>query len=170
MEAPLSGSLGRRAGVRTALYDPRLKTTLIIAGIAVSLTVGCGSSSRAASSTNTQPQPSHRFVQRLFFTPKPNATSCELDINLPASPKPVTSAYCMNAHRGVTLTPSGHVTVTCKGCIGNAPSIPVRTLHYGQSASLGPFRCTAVRAGARCVVVVLGRGFLIGAHSVKRIY
>jgi len=33
---------------------------------------------------------------------------------------------------------------------------------------VGPFRCTSLRSGIRCVVSASGHGFLIGASVFKR--
>ena len=105
------------------------------------------------------------------MTTGPNAVSCELDVGLPGVP---TIAYCLvepptvplaNAIC-VTLSPSGSFTGR-RGlpCAANAPE-HTPTLRLGRSISLGPFRCTALRAGVRCTAA-LGRGFLLGAHGVK---
>ena len=57
----------------------------------------------------------------------------------------------------------------CHGqkCVGNPPE-DARTLRYGHSISVGPFRCTALRRGVHCVVKKLGYGFLLSAHHVTR--
>jgi hypothetical protein len=112
--------------------------------------------------------------QRFFFTPGPNGASCEVDVGIRGLPN---AASCLigppklsAAHAiSVTLFPSGTVRV-CHGlrCIGNAPE-HTPTLLYGRSVSLGPFRCTSLRSGVRCLVVKLERGFLLGRHGVRRI-
>ena len=112
--------------------------------------------------------------QRFFFTPGPNRASCEIDAGVRGIPD---SAWCLvgppqvtvrNAV-GVELTPSGKLHV-CHGlrCIGNAP-INTPTLRFGRSIELGPFRCTSLSTGVRCVVKKLGHGFLLGAHGLTRV-
>ena len=112
--------------------------------------------------------------QRFFFTQGPNGASCELDVAVARLP---TVASCLvgppkvsepNAMR-VELAPSGKMTL-CRGlrCIGNAPA-GTHTLAYGRSITLGPFRCTSLRSGVRCVVAKLGRGFLLGRRTFIRI-
>ena len=113
-------------------------------------------------------------VQRFFFTPGPNGSSCEIDVAVPGLP---TSTWCIveppkvpaSKAIGVTLRENGDLGI-CRGgqCVGNAPE-RTPTLRYGRSISVGPFRCTSLRAGVRCVVTKLGRGFMLGAHSVKRV-
>jgi hypothetical protein len=76
------------------------------------------------------------------------------------------------AHRAlaVTLPASGRVKV-CHGpgCVANAPDREPK-LRYGRSISLGPFRCTSLRTGVRCVVKKLDHGFLLlRRHSVMRL-
>jgi hypothetical protein len=111
---------------------------------------------------------------RWFFTPGPNRASCEMDVGRPGLP---TQVWCVigppqvqsGKAVGVGLLPNGKLRV-CRGvvCLGNAPE-RTRTLHYGRSVELGPFRCTSRRTGVRCVVTRLGRGFLLGAGGVSRI-
>jgi hypothetical protein len=42
-------------------------------------------------------------------------------------------------------------------------------LAVGRSIELGPFRCTSLRAGVRCVVTKLGHGFTLSTRGVTRI-
>ena len=109
---------------------------------------------------------------RWFFTPGPNGASCELDLR-----RPLTEADCLVGPPqrpaakaiAVTMSPSGRLTL-CRGlrCVGNAPT-GTPTIPYGSHVELGPFRCTSLRAGVRCIVTTLGRGFQLGAHGVTRI-
>jgi len=112
--------------------------------------------------------------QRVFFTPGPNSASCEIDVRVAGL---ATETWCgvgpprLPASRaiGVTLTPSGKLVV-CHGlrCVGNAPlSTPM--LHHGRSVALGPFHCTSLRSGVRCLVSKLGHGFVLGARGLTRI-
>jgi len=69
----------------------------------------------------------------------------------------------------VTMRPSGKLKA-CHGlrCIGNSP-VGTRKLAAGHSITLGPFRCTSLRVGVRCVVTKLGHGFRLSAHGLKRV-
>ena len=61
------------------------------------------------------------------------------------------------------------VTKLCRGlqCVGNSPT-NATLLGFGRSVQVGPFRCTSLRSGIRCVVSASGHGFLIGASVFKR--
>jgi hypothetical protein len=112
--------------------------------------------------------------QRFFFTVGPNGASCEIDVGVPGLP---TQAWCvvgpphLAARKaiGVALTAAGAVKA-CHGlrCVGNAPE-RTPTLGYGQSIGLGPFRCTSLRRGVRCIVSKFGHGFLLGSHGLARV-
>jgi len=111
---------------------------------------------------------------RWFFTPGANGASCELDFGRPGIPN---QAWCVvgppqvkeNKAVGVGLSPAGKLHA-CRGvsCLGNAPE-HTPTLAYGKSVSLGPFRCTSLKTGVRCVVARSGHGFLLGAHGYTRV-
>src|SRR5215475_6274218 len=70
-----------------------------------------------------------------------------------------TTALCIMFHppQTATLYPDGHVAA-CYGtkgsaaCLSNPDAGPLPTLAYGRSVFLGPFRCTSLRKGMRCVV------------------
>jgi hypothetical protein len=68
----------------------------------------------------------------------------------------------------VTMNASGKLTI-CHGlrCISN--SGPVPKLAAGRSIELGPFRCTSLRAGVRCIIAKVGHGFSLSALGVKRV-
>jgi hypothetical protein len=112
--------------------------------------------------------------QRAFFTPGRNGASCEIDVGVRSLR---TEVWCLGPVRSLAearraiaarLLVSGRVQV-CHGmrCVGNSDGPPI--LRYGRSISLGPFRCTALRVGVRCVAKSTGRGFLLTAHAVKRV-
>jgi len=67
-----------------------------------------------------------------------------------------------------TLDASGRVKI-CRGqrCLGNPDAR--RPLRLGKSVAIGPFRCTSLRSGVRCVVTKTGRGFVFTARGVKRL-
>ena len=110
-------------------------------------------------------------AQRIFLTVGANAASCEIDFRMPgvrtqASCQSVlTSRHPMSAE----LSTSGSTKV-CSGetCMGNPPENAI-TLAIGDTVALGPFRCTVLASGVRCIVVSNGRGFLLGARGVTRI-
>jgi hypothetical protein len=123
---------------------------------------------------STAATPASTGSQRFFFTPGPNGASCEIDVGVPGLSA---QAWCVvgpphlparNAI-GVALTAAGAVKV-CHGlrCVGNAPD-KTPTLRYGRSIGLGPFRCTSLRQGVRCIATKLGHGFLLGSHGLTRV-
>jgi hypothetical protein len=69
----------------------------------------------------------------------------------------------------VTLHPNGRLDL-CHGvkCLGNGP-VNATMLAYGRSVTVGPFRCTSLRIGMRCVVRSTGHGFLLSRAGVKRV-
>lgn len=105
--------------------------------------------------------------QHFFFAPGVT-TSCEMDAGMP---KTGTVAYCQTSPHleSVVLNADGHLTI-CHGvkCIGNPPE-GVPTLTYGAWLDAGPFRCTSLHAGVRCVVRRTGHGFLISPTAIKRV-
>ena len=105
--------------------------------------------------------------QHFFFAPGVT-TSCEVDV---AMPKLGTTAYCQTYPHSasVVLHPSGKLAI-CHGikCIGNPPD-GIPTLTYGAWLDYGPFRCTSLKSGVKCVVRRTGRGFLISPTSIKRV-
>jgi hypothetical protein len=101
--------------------------------------------------------------QRFFLSPSRNI-SCELDAGKALG----THAYCQTfaPARSVTLSANGAMK-TCAGvrCLGNPPE-HAEPLAYGRSVVLGPFRCTSLRTGMRCVVSKTARGFLISRSRI----
>src|SRR4051812_30683890 len=87
--------------------------------------------------------------QHFFFAPGVT-TSCEMDSGMRTIG---TSVYCQTVphYESVILRSNGKLTI-CHGvkCIGN-PSEGVPTLTYGAWLDGGPFRCTSLKAGVRCV-------------------
>lgn len=81
-----------------------------------------------------------------------------------------TSVTCQTYRtaKSVTLRANGTLRV-CRGvsCIGDPPVDRTATLRYGVSKRVGPFRCSSIRAGMRCVVIATGRGFLISRDAVR---
>ena len=106
-------------------------------------------------------------VQHFFFAPG-TTTSCELDFNMP---KIGSAAFCQTYPHteSATLRPNGKLTI-CHGitCIGNPPD-QVPTLVYGGSLSAGPFRCSSLQKGVKCVVTKTGHGFLISPTKITRV-
>jgi hypothetical protein len=80
-------------------------------------------------------------------------------------------AYCQtfSPTRSVKLVATGTYKV-CNGvrCVGDGPA-DASTLGYGRSVTVGPFRCTSLRAGMRCVVARTGRGFVLSRAGVARV-
>jgi hypothetical protein len=80
-----------------------------------------------------------------------------------------TYAFCQtfSPPQIATLRRTGR-TVVCarRACpIGNGPDNSV-LLGYGRSIRVGPFRCTSLQTGMRCVVVADRRGFEIAREGV----
>jgi hypothetical protein len=82
-----------------------------------------------------------------------------------------TYAFCQTwkPPRSVELRP-GKPLKRCSGarCLGNGPD-NATTLRYGRSVVVGPFRCTSLTTGMRCVVRRTGHGFLLSRAGVARI-
>jgi hypothetical protein len=106
-------------------------------------------------------------IQHFFFAPG-NTTSCELDVGMPTIGS---AAYCQTYPHteSATLRPNGKLTI-CHGisCIGNPPD-QVPTLVYGGTLSAGPFRCSSLTKGVKCVVAKTGHGFLISPIKITRV-
>ena len=85
----------------------------------------------------------------------------------------VKQAWCDNradaGYRSATLYPSGRVKVCGLSCAGDPGDVKVTTLAYGGSRVAGPFRCTSLRTGVRCVLRSTGHGFRIAHTGVTRI-
>jgi hypothetical protein len=101
-----------------------------------------------------------------FHSPSRNI-ECEVSANDPRG----TYAYCQTFAplRSVKLVASGTYKV-CNGvrCVGNGP-LDALTLGYGRSLSVGPFRCTSLRTGMRCVVTQTGHGFVLSRAGAARV-
>jgi hypothetical protein len=82
-----------------------------------------------------------------------------------------TNVYCQTGKpaRNVVLHANGRLNL-CNGvqCLGNGP-VTATMLAYGRSVVVGPFQCTSLRTGMRCVVQSTGHGFLLSGAGVKRI-
>jgi hypothetical protein len=101
-----------------------------------------------------------------FHSPSGNI-QCEVA----AADRRGTYAYCQTfvRPRSVKLSASGRMHVcTGTGCLGNGPE-NAYTLRYGRSVRLGPFRCTSLVSGMRCVVVRTGHGFVISREKLTRV-
>ena len=102
-----------------------------------------------------------------FYSPTGNI-ACEIGVNRPGIGS---YAYCQTFRpaRSVRLSRGGALHVCSGGgCIGD-PAEDAWTLGYGESETLGPFRCTSLTSGMRCVVRRTGHGFLIRKAGVRRV-
>ena len=86
----------------------------------------------------------------------------------------VQQAWCDNrrgdtGYASATLFASGRLKICGLSCAGDPGDVKVTTLAYGGSRVAGPFRCTSLRAGVRCVVRTTGHGFQLAHAGVKRI-
>jgi hypothetical protein len=80
-----------------------------------------------------------------------------------------TAAFCQTFEpsRTATLHRNGRTTLCGARCVGNGPENAF-TLRYGHSVVVGPFRCTSLKSGMKCVVRSSGHGFKISKQSIKR--
>jgi hypothetical protein len=103
---------------------------------------------------------------RWFHSPSGNI-QCELVAGEPRG----TYAFCQTFRRprSVTLRRSGAMRV-CNGtgCLGNGPENAF-TLRYGRSVRVGPFVCTSLRQGMRCLVARTRHGFILSREGLKRV-
>jgi hypothetical protein len=101
-----------------------------------------------------------------FYSPS-HRIDCEIDTGDPAR---VDSVYCKTIEpaRSVTLDDSGSVR-TCAGetCLGDAAE-NTPTLEYGQTVTLGPFRCLSEKTGMTCTTAA-GRGFLVSTAGITTV-
>jgi len=115
--------------------------------------------------TSASAAASYHVQQRFLLSPSGNI-SCEMDLFSATN----RTAYCQtfSPPSSATVFPDGHVEA-CFGikCIGNPPE-DVRTLPYGDSTVLGPFRCSSLTAGVRCSVTRSHHGFLISRSGISR--
>ena len=104
---------------------------------------------------------------RWFHSPSENI-ECQVTA---ADPAIGTAAYCQTGTPAlhVVMHPNGRLDL-CHGvqCLGNGP-VNATTLAYGKSVVVGPFRCTSLRIGMRCVVRSTAHGFLLSRAGLQRI-
>jgi hypothetical protein len=81
------------------------------------------------------------------------------------------TAYCQASVPAATATlkPSGALQ-NCYGthCLGNPPSVGVKTAQYGTSESVAPFRCVSAVTGMTCLTTD-GVGFKMSRSGIARI-
>src|SRR5215213_9501208 len=102
---------------------------------------------------------------RWFHSPTRN-----IECEVAAADRLGTYALCQTVRKpkSVTLRESGRMRVcTGNACLGNGPENAF-TLRYGRSVSVGPFRCTSLVNGMRCVVAGSGHGFRISRDQLVR--
>jgi hypothetical protein len=134
----------------------RFRLILVAVAAALSVTAGAGAATGI-----------HRFIGVRGTA----NLDCELAAGVPGLG---TFVYCLSAPTpskaiSVQMSAAGKLSI-CRGtkCMSNPPD-NVSMLRPGQSIKAGPFRCTALKTGIRCVVPKLGRGFLLGLHSLTRL-
>src|SRR5579863_8757115 len=116
----------------------KLRLIVVALALALSLTAGAGAASGI-----------HRFIGASGI---PNL-DCELAAGVPGLG---TFVYCLSAPTpskavSVQMSATGKLSV-CHGvkCMSNPPD-NVTMLHRGQSIKAGPFRCSVVKNGIRCL-------------------
>jgi len=101
-----------------------------------------------------------------FYSPS-HRIDCEIDTGGRTGPD---SVYCKTLEPARSASMDDHGTVTtCSGpsCVGDAAE-GTPTLAYGQTVSLGPFRCSSARTGVTCTAAQ-GRGFVISTGGVDTV-
>ncbi|MEU0498752.1 hypothetical protein [Mycobacterium sp. NPDC006124] len=101
-----------------------------------------------------------------FYSPS-HRIDCEIDTGGRTGPD---SVYCKTLEPARSASMDDHGTVTtCSGqsCVGDAAE-GTPTLAYGQSVSLGPFRCSSARTGVTCTAA-RGRGFVISTGGIANV-
>jgi hypothetical protein len=101
-----------------------------------------------------------------FYSPS-HRIDCEVNTGGRTGPD---SVYCktLEPAQSASMDDRGTVT-TCAGqsCMGDAAE-DTPTLAYGQTVSLGPFRCLSERTGMTCTAAH-GRGFVISTAGIKSV-
>lgn len=99
-----------------------------------------------------------------FYSPT-HRIDCEVNTGGRTGPD---SVYCktLEPAQSASMDDRGTVT-TCSGqsCVGDAAE-GTPTLAYGQTVSLGPFKCLSERTGMTCTAAH-GRGFVISTAGIK---
>jgi hypothetical protein len=105
-----------------------------------------------------------RAAVRWFHSPGEHV-GCEVS----AAPPRGTYSVCVTDRpwRTVTLDKRGRVSV-CRSCRSNDPENST-LLRYGKTTRVGPFRCTSLPVGIRCLVLPSRHGFLLGRRRFSRL-
>jgi hypothetical protein len=135
-----------------------MRLRLIVVAVVAALTV----SAAAGAATGI-----HRFIGVRGIA----NLDCEVAAGVPGLG---TFVYCLSAPTpakavSVQMSAAGKLSI-CHGtkCMSNPPD-NVTMLRQDQSLKAGPFRCTTVKTGIRCLITKLGHGFLIGPHGLTRL-
>jgi len=82
-----------------------------------------------------------------------------------------TSVLCISRDppRRATLSAHGRTRI-CGGvaCLSDGPAHE-QTLRYGSSTRLGPFTCTSLRTGVRCIARPSRHGFVIAPQGIAHV-
>jgi hypothetical protein len=137
-----------------------------------------GTSSHAADKTSQCVTAAGKHVGRqcYFSTPGPNSVGCDMGIGVDTPQR--NFVYCLQYNYQkpkrtavtVNMSASGHLKI-CHGggCISNMDARHVRRLRVDGKVRLGPFRCTALKAGVACRTTRTVTAFLIRNGKVQRI-
>jgi hypothetical protein len=121
----------------------------------------------AASGASVASYPSSAWSAVRFFHSPMGNIQCQVSTGATYG----RAAFCQTftPARSVTLHRNGKLK-TCRGvkCLGNGPE-DATMLKYGKSLAVGPFRCTSLQRGMRCVVVRTGRGFELSKQGIRRL-
>jgi hypothetical protein len=135
---------------------PRLISIVAVVVTAAALATSASGSSQAV---------------KWFVTPGKNV-NCEMGLKRPGL-QPRTYVFCLayrdgnpeRTARAVSMNTSGKLKV-CRGCMSNSDG-PI-TLKVGHSIALGPFLCTSLRPGVRCIVKRSRHGFRLSLRGLRR--
>jgi hypothetical protein len=150
----------------------RLLASVFAAALsAVAVTISASAADSASSKySNPHTAKSNTRASVIFTSPSGNL-QCEMSDNADS-----VRVYCQSVHRpqSVILTAAGRLKICrsspTRGCVGNyGENVKVKVLGYGRSLTVGRFRCVSRVAGVTCVVVALGKGFLINRDTVRPI-
>jgi len=118
----------------------------------------------------------HVGRQCYFSTPGPNSVGCDMGTGVEQSER--SFVYCLQYNYpkpertavSVNMSASGHLAI-CHGgrCISNMDARHIRRLRVGDTVRLGPFRCTARKAGVACRTARTWTGFSIRNGHAQRI-
>lgn len=170
-----------RSALNAILVGAIALVTLLIAATAVGIVWEIKHHANGSSATSPRPAsvgpastmaiPAGHYIPATtpvyeFYSPSQNI-SCEIDYGTIGSGTTRHSVFCetISPPQSVEMSADGSLQ-TCSGmqCLGNA-GLNTPTLAYGDTAGVGPFRCTSAVAAMTCTVTG-GKGFSISRAGI----